>query len=70
MEPLVHEEDQERVAGTIERAIAQRDSFEIEYRLRHKNGSLRWLAESGKPIMDESGRPLYIAREAPDMEED
>ncbi|MDR3590425.1 MAG: PAS domain S-box protein [Negativicutes bacterium] len=50
---LCHPEDR----GLIEKAIddheaGERTKFEIEYRIRHKNGAYRWVLANGKKVSD------------------
>ena len=37
------------------------DSYEIEYRIRHKDGSIRWIHSRGRVQRDERGRPIRFA---------
>ncbi|HEY7513782.1 MAG TPA: ATP-binding protein, partial [Vicinamibacteria bacterium] len=45
----VHPGDRERCLATYEAAFAQREPFEMEYRLRRGDGEYRWLVERGVP---------------------
>ena len=60
IDPLIYPEDRDRVLQVVKRAIAQDVPFEIEYRLIHKNGTLRHLLERGRPIRGADGQPLFI----------
>jgi PAS domain S-box-containing protein len=37
------------------------DRHQVEYRIRHKDGSIRWLRTSGRVERDETGRPVRFA---------
>jgi two-component system sensor kinase FixL len=41
--------------------LGQIELYEVEYRARHKDGSLRWIRSRGKVQRDERGRPLRFA---------
>ncbi len=37
------------------------DVYEVDYRIRHKDGNIRWLHSRGKVQWDKRGRPLWFA---------
>jgi len=48
---LQHPEDADQSLKTVNEAILNRDaSFEIEFRLKHKNGSYVWIRSMGKAV--------------------
>jgi diguanylate cyclase (GGDEF)-like protein/PAS domain S-box-containing protein len=59
-ESLTLPEDRARVRNTIHAALAQRRRFDIGYRIRHRNGSLRWVWERGIGLYAHDGRVLAI----------
>jgi two-component system sensor histidine kinase/response regulator len=60
LDPLIVAEDRPAVVLAVERAIQERQSFDITYRVRTRQGELRHFAERGRPIYGEDDRPLYI----------
>jgi len=60
IEPLILDEDRTGVMAVVRSAIAGKHAFVVEYRLKHKNGGIRWLAEHGMPVYGTDGAPLYI----------
>jgi PAS domain S-box-containing protein len=60
IDPLIHPEDRGRVISRVKRAIEEDTPFEVEYRLRHKDGSLHHVLERGRPIRGADGQPLFI----------
>jgi PAS domain S-box-containing protein len=60
IEPLILTQDRQAVVTIVKRAILDHQPFEVEYRLRHKEGETRFFLERGRPIYGEDGRPLYI----------
>ncbi len=57
---LIHPDDLEYVRKKIPEAIANKKQFELEYRLKHKNGDLVWVHEAGQGVYDADGNVLYI----------
>ncbi len=53
-------EDTERVRQVVNQDLAQQAQFTVEYRIRHANGSVRFIQELGRGIYDASGNLLYI----------
>ncbi len=56
--PAVVDEDQEPYLQVWQRAVAETDVFEHEYRLRCPDGSIRWLFDRAVPVLDDSGAVL------------
>jgi PAS domain S-box-containing protein len=46
----IHAEDRERCIGAYAAAFAAREPFEIQYRLRRRDGEHRWLLDKGVPL--------------------
>jgi len=57
---LILEEDRDVVRVSIDEALAARRPFSMEYRLRHKDGSIRWVLEQGRGVFDEAGTLLHV----------
>lgn len=55
---VIHPEDRVRVAREVQEALAQDVPFELEYRILHATGSIRWVTDRGQrvPFEDESER--------------
>ncbi len=51
---LIHRDDRIKVAQSIEKAIKENQSWEIEYRIIHKDGTEKWVYEKGQEILDNS----------------
>jgi PAS domain S-box-containing protein len=54
----LHPEDRERVLPRVKAYLADpHGNYEIEFRLRHKNGSYRWIYARAQVEVDATGRP-------------
>ncbi len=54
----VHPDDLEHCFATYVKAFEARESFAMEYRLRHVSGEYRWILDQGSPRHDSEGRFL------------
>ena len=54
MRALLHPDDADRARIGVERALAERTDYDVEYRLINGTGE-RWIRASGRGIYDESG---------------
>ena len=53
----IHEEDLPRVSAGIKEAAREGRRFDMEYRIRQRDGSVRWVAARGWAERDASGQP-------------
>ncbi len=51
----VHEDDRKRVVADRKRSFSERQSFEMTYRLRRRDGEYRWMVDMGRPFFDPDG---------------
>ncbi len=56
---IVLEDDQPRLLEAMERSARTRQSTSLEYRIRHTDGSIRWVSDSMRPVYDDSGAFLF-----------
>lgn len=57
---IIYPDDIEFVNNQISKAISDRTQFDMEYRIRHRNGNVVWVHDAGKGVYDEGGNILYI----------
>lgn len=59
---LVHPEDLQEVAAKVQRCLqGAADFYEVEFRMRHKNGEWRWIFDRGRVMTyDDAGKPLVL----------
>ncbi|MGD1061151.1 MAG: PAS domain S-box protein [Methanomassiliicoccales archaeon] len=60
IEQFIVDDDREMVKHTVSSATKTGEPFEVQYRLRAKDGGIRHLVERGRPLMGPDGMPLYI----------
>ncbi len=53
---LILAEDRQRVNDEIHSALAERRSYQLEYRIQRRNGALCWVWERGQGIFDENSQ--------------
>src|SRR6201997_5026899 len=52
----VHRDDFDRCVAIYLDYFGRRESFEMEYRLRRRDGEFRWIFDRGVPFTDDVGR--------------
>jgi len=60
IDPLILPEDRPMIIKKVKNAIQEKRPFSLEYRLKHKNGTIVSLQENGMPIDGPDGKPIYI----------
>ncbi len=57
---LISPDDKEKIAEVVEAALSIKSNFEVEYRIQHKNGSIKWIWERGCGVYDNSGQLMAV----------
>ncbi|HEY3987904.1 MAG TPA: PAS domain S-box protein [Acidobacteriaceae bacterium] len=66
---LIHAEDRERTAEAYVNALRTKSPYEIEHRMRHANGSYRWVLARAQPLIDATGRVAHWFGTSTDIHE-
>ncbi|MGS0676330.1 PAS domain S-box protein [Shewanella sp. 125m-1] len=57
---LIVEQDLASTSQTIEDALLAHKSFEVQYRIKHRDGSIHWVHEKGNAIYGDDGHVLWF----------
>jgi PAS domain S-box-containing protein len=57
---VIHPLDRVLVADRIHTAVAAGEVWDLEYRILHRAGSIRWVNEKGRCVRGEDGEVLYL----------
>ncbi|HUL09512.1 MAG TPA: PAS domain-containing protein [Candidatus Acidoferrum sp.] len=57
---MIHAADRAMVEDVIREAVAQRRPFAAEYRIVHKDGSIRWVHNKGRAMFGADGKPRHL----------
>lgn len=57
---LILEEDQEKVWEEVQQAVNNNSAFEVTYRIKNKEGEIRWLWESGVAVQYEEATDVLL----------
>ena len=60
-EQRVHPDDRTRVRAAIRRTIKHHKPLQLEHRIVHPDGTVRWIEKRGMILRDDFGRPVRIA---------
>jgi len=60
LESVIIQKDSDMVITNIKNSISKKQPFQIEYRVKHKDGDIRYFLERGRPIYESRGEPKYI----------
>ncbi|HSR62790.1 MAG TPA: PAS domain S-box protein, partial [Gammaproteobacteria bacterium] len=52
---IIHPDDTQAVWDQVQEAVSRRSTYEIEYRIIHADGSIKWIWEQGLGIFDQDG---------------
>lgn len=64
---LIHPDDKAVVTQAITRHFERNSSYRVELRMRHKNGSYRWVLSRGEAIRNISGKPIRMVGSITDI---
>jgi len=63
----VHPEDLPRVQAMTSEHLATNRRYEVEFRLRHQDGSYRWVVSRGQAVRDPAGHPVRMVGSTADI---
>jgi len=66
---LLHPDDQAVVNEATRGQIEKGDRYAVEFRLRHKDGSYRWVFSRAEAVCDATGRPIRMVGAVTDITE-
>ena len=55
---LIHPDDRAAVQAANEQALQNNTLYAVDHRIIRPDGSIRWIHEQGRPILDDADRPI------------
>lgn len=59
-EEIIYKDDQEKVRNAVETSLKKNDHFQVEYRIKKKDGTICWVWERGMGVRSENGEIVLI----------
>ncbi len=59
-ESRLHLDDRDRTLATLQQHLTEKTPYDVEYRLRTKQGDYCWIYARGQAIWNESGQPTRM----------
>ncbi len=59
-ESIIHRGDTEHVTRKVMEGVTAEKPWEVEYRIIHRDGTVRWIWEKGQPIKNDDGNLIYL----------
>jgi len=56
---IIHVDDREFVDRMVQEGVSRKEAYEINYRIVHKDGGIRWVHERGRGVFDDRGELLW-----------
>lgn len=63
----IHPDDQERMKAALEKAVAEKGTYDEECRIFRPDGHMRWLKDRGQVVLNQAGEALYVIGAATDV---
>lgn len=57
---IIHPDDRALVDVVVNHGIVIQEPYILDYRVLHRDGSIRWVYERGRGVFDTDGTPLYL----------
>ncbi|MBN9321851.1 MAG: PAS domain S-box protein, partial [Delftia acidovorans] len=57
---LIHAEDRDRLEAAVSHSLSRRQTYNADYRLLHRDGSTRWVSETGRGVFNEHDELTWI----------
>src|SRR5262249_30333466 len=57
---VIHPDDRDIVNAAPAAAFAGRQPYVVDYRIIHRDGSIRWLQDKGQAVFGEDGKVLFL----------
>lgn len=58
---IVYPPDREATLAALQRDLNKGERYSVKYRVKCKDGSLKWIVDSGKRVVNEEGRVLFYS---------
>jgi PAS domain S-box-containing protein len=57
---IIYKEDNEKIFQLVNKGVEEGKPWELEYRINHRNGSIRWVYEKGRAVFNSQGELIFL----------
>ncbi|MEZ5508035.1 MAG: PAS domain S-box protein [Gammaproteobacteria bacterium] len=57
---VIHPDDRQKTDQAVAAAVQCNEAWSVEYRIMHRDGTIRWAHERGSAVQDDSGHIQYL----------
>ncbi len=66
---IIHPDDLERIKRAIDHHLIRKTPYDVQFRLRHRNGTYRWQRAKGEAVWNKSAEPAHMRGSVSDIHE-
>ena len=58
---MVESDDRPLIHHALSKAIKENATYDVEYRVKHSGGEIKWMHSLGIPVYDDAGEAIFVS---------